>query len=181
MTTTIAVLVWMQVLLIGFGTELVARHETAVSEFIKNSYDADARSTSISFLDVNNTGGSLIIEDNRNGMTRDQLVNGFMKISSTSKIHKPESPIFKRKRAGRKGIRRFSTQRLGNKRTIITQTEDSDFALKLIVDWEKYKMDGNLIFISNQIEEISKTKEKGTTLRIDGLRKWWSEAMIKRV
>lgn len=181
MTTTIAVLVWMQVLLIGFGTELVARHETAVSEFIKNSYDADARSTSISFLDVNNTGGSLIIEDNRNGMTRDQLVNGFMKISSTSKIHKPESPIFKRKRAGRKGIRRFSTQRLGNKRTIITQTEDSDFALKLIVDWEKYKMDGNLIFISNQIEEISKTKEKGTTLKIDGLREWWSEAMIKRV
>ena len=160
MTTTIAVLVWMQVLLIGFGTELVARHETAVSEFIKNSYDADARSTSISFLDVNNTGGSLIIEDNRNGMTRDQLVNGFMKISSTSKIHKPESPIFKRKRAGRKGIRRFSTQRLGNKRTIITQTEDSDFALKLIVDWEKYKMDGNLIFISNQIEEISKQNKK---------------------
>jgi len=163
------------------GTELVARHETAVSELIKNSYDADAKSTSINFLDVNNTGGSLIIEDNGNGMTRDQLVNGFMKISSTSKIHEPESPIFKRKRAGKKGIGRFSTQRLGNKLTIITQTEDSNIALKVIVDWEKYKMDGDLIFVTNRIEEIPKIKEKGTTLRIDGLREWWSEAMIKRV
>ncbi|MBQ0769184.1 MAG: ATP-binding protein, partial [Bizionia sp.] len=163
------------------GTELVARHETAVSELIKNSYDADAKSASINFLNVDNSGGTLIIDDNGNGMTRNQLVNGFMKISSTSKIHEPVSPIFKRKRAGKKGIGRFSTQRLGNKLTIITQTEDSDFALKVVVDWEKYKMDGDLIFITNHIEEIPKTKEKGTTLRIDGLREWWSEAMIKRV
>ncbi|MGK0414903.1 MAG: hypothetical protein ACJA1B_003135 [Polaribacter sp.] len=91
-------------------------------------------------------------------MTRDQLVNGFMKISSTSKIHEPESPIFKRKRADKKGIGRFATQRLGNKLTIITQTENSDFALKVIVDWEKYKMEGNLIFVTNQIEEITKAK-----------------------
>jgi len=163
------------------GTELVARHETAVSELIKNSYDADAKSTTINFLDVNNIGGSLIIEDNGNGMTRDQLVNGFMKISSTSKIHEPESPLFKRKRAGKKGIGRFSTQRLGNKLTIITQTEDSNVALKVIVEWEKYRRAGDLIFITNQIKEIPKTKEKGTSLRIDGLREWWSEAMIKRV
>jgi hypothetical protein len=31
------------------GTELVARHETAVSELIKNSYDADAKSATINF------------------------------------------------------------------------------------------------------------------------------------
>lgn len=163
------------------GTELVARHETAVSELIKNSYDADAKSASLNFLNVNSIGGTLIIDDNGNGMTRDQLVNGFMKISSTSKIHEPESPIYKRKRAGKKGIGRFSTQRLGNKLTIITQTENSDFALKVIVDWEKYKRDGDLIFITNTIEEIPKTKDKGTSLIIEDLREWWSDSMIKRV
>lgn len=163
------------------GTELVARHETAVSELIKNSYDADAKSASLNFLNVNSIGGTLIIDDNGNGMTRDQIVNGFMKISSTSKIHEPESPIYKRKRAGKKGIGRFSTQRLGNKLTIITQTANSDFALKVIVDWEKYKRDGDLIFITNKIQEVPKTKEKGTTLIIDELREWWSDSMIKRV
>lgn len=163
------------------GTELVARHETAVSELIKNSYDADAKGATLNFKNVNNIGGTLIIDDNGNGMNRNQLVNGFMKISSTSKIHEPESPLYKRKRAGKKGIGRFSTQRLGNKLTIITQTFDSDYALKVIVDWNKYKRDGDLIFITNTIEEIPKTKEKGTTLVIDELREWWSESMIKRV
>ncbi|SHH05242.1 Signal transduction histidine kinase [Flavobacterium fluvii] len=163
------------------GTELVARHETAVSELIKNSYDADAKSASLNFINVNSIGGTLIIDDNGNGMTRNQLVNGFMKISSTSKIHEPESPLYKRKRAGKKGIGRFSTQRLGNKLTIITQTLDSEFALKVIVDWNKYKRDGDLIFITNTIEEVNKTKDKGTTLIIEDLREWWSDSMIKRV
>src|SRR5690606_15559447 len=141
------------------GTELVARHETAVSELIKNSYDADAKSASLNFLNVNSIGGTLIIDDNGCGMTRDQLANCFIKISSTSKIHEPESPIYKRKRAGKKGIGRFSTQRLGNKLTIITQTLDSEFALKVIVDWNKYKRDGDLIFITNTIEEVPKAKD----------------------
>jgi len=114
-------------------------------------------------------------------MTRNELVNGFMKISSTSKIHEPVSPIYKRKRAGKKGIGRFSTQRLGNKLTITTQTEDSEFALKLTIDWDNYKKDGDLIFIANKIEEIPKTKNKGTTLLIEQLREWWAEGMIKRV
>ncbi len=94
-------------LLIDLGTELVARHETAVSKLIKNYYDADAKSAPINFLNVDNIGGTLIIEDNGNGITRDQLVNGFMKISSTSKIHEPESPIFKRKRASKKELNDF--------------------------------------------------------------------------
>nr|WP_315170256.1 sensor histidine kinase [uncultured Flavobacterium sp.] len=163
------------------GTELVARHETAVSELIKNSYDADAKSASINFVKVDRIGGTLVLDDDGNGMTRNELINGFMKISSTSKIHEPVSPNYKRKRAGKKGIGRFSTQRLGNKLTIITQTEDSEFALRLHIDWDNYKKDGDLIFITNKIEEIPKTKIKGTTLIIEQLREWWTDGMIKRV
>ncbi|MCD4695950.1 MAG: ATP-binding protein, partial [Bacteroidales bacterium] len=43
--------------------------------------------------DVDFDGGTLVIEDNGSGMTRDQLINGFMRISSSSKIHEPISPI----------------------------------------------------------------------------------------
>ncbi len=163
------------------GRELVARHETAVSELIKNGYDADASSASLNFINVDEEGGTLIIEDDGSGMTRDQLINGFMRISSTSKIHEPVSPLYKRNRAGKKGIGRFSTQRLGNKLTIITQTKDSQTALKIVVDWTKYSMDDDLFFISNKIEEITKEKEQGTKLIIENLREWWSKTMIKRV
>jgi len=163
------------------GRELVARHETAVSELVKNAYDADATIATLDFIDVDYEGGTLVIDDNGSGMTRDQLINGFMRISSSSKIHEPVSPLFNRSRAGKKGIGRFSAQRLGNNLTIITQTKDSYTALKIVVDWNKYLMDDDIFFISNKIEEIPKEKEQGTKLIIDNLREWWSEAMIKRV
>jgi len=163
------------------GKELVARHETAVSELVKNAYDADARFASLYFINVDNIGGTLIIKDNGSGMTRDQLINGFMRISSTSKIHEPVSPLYKRNRAGKKGIGRFSAQRLGNKLTIVTQSKDFQTALKIVVDWTKYVMDDDLFSISNKIEEIPKEREQGTTLIIEDLREWWSDAMIKRV
>ncbi|WGF91534.1 sensor histidine kinase [Aequorivita marisscotiae] len=165
------------------GKELVARHETAVSELVKNSYDADATIASLNFENVDVAGGTLTVSDNGNGMTRDQLINGFMRISSTDKIHEPVSPVYKRKRAGRKGIGRFSAQRLGNKLTIITQTSSSRLALKVVIDWSKYEMDEDLFMVQNSIEEIPKNNDivSGTTLIIENLRDWWSEAMIKKV
>ncbi len=45
------------------GTELVARQETAVSELVKNSYDADALKVTLTFENSNLTGGTLFIED----------------------------------------------------------------------------------------------------------------------
>ncbi|RKE92270.1 sensor histidine kinase [Ichthyenterobacterium magnum] len=165
------------------GKELVARHETAVSELIKNSYDADATVATLNFANVDSIGGTLTVEDNGNGMSRNQLVNGFMRISSSDKIHEPVSPVYKRKRAGKKGIGRFSAQRLGDKLTIVTQTSNYKNALKVVVDWNKYAMDEELFLIQNKIIEIPKNKDivSGTTLIIENLRDWWSEAMIKRV
>jgi len=40
------------------GKELVARHETAVSELVKNAYDADASFVSLNFVNVANKGGT---------------------------------------------------------------------------------------------------------------------------
>lgn len=163
------------------GRELVGRSETAVSELIKNAYDADAIEVVVNFIDTNEVGGTLIIKDNGVGMNLDQLKNGFMTISSSDKIHNPISLRYKRSRAGRKGIGRFATQRLGNKLTIITQTRESIQAIKLVINWDDYTIDNNIIDIKNKVAFIDKTQEEGTTLIIEGLREWWSYASIVRV
>ena len=72
------------------GKELVGKQETAVSELIKNSYDADATEVNLIFENAWNKGGILTIEDNGHGMNRGQLVNGFMRLSSSDKIAYPE-------------------------------------------------------------------------------------------
>lgn len=163
------------------GKELVGKQETAVSELIKNAYDADATIVDLIFENAWNKGGILTIEDNGHGMNRNQLVNGFMRLSSSDKIHNPVSEKYKRQKAGKKGIGRFATQRLGNKLTIITQTIHSQEALKVIINWDDFATDKDLWTVSNSIEFVSKSKKSGTTLIIEGLREGWSDAMIKRV
>ncbi|WP_130537953.1 ATP-binding protein [Thiomicrorhabdus indica] len=163
------------------GQELVARQETAVSELVKNSYDADATEVVLTFKNSDDLGGTLIIEDDGDGMTREELVNGFMRISSTDKVHNPLSRNYKRQRAGQKGIGRFSVQRLGKKLTIVTQTDADDFALSLTINWSEYTNDIDLNSISNRLNVIDKVKDKGTVLVIEELRDKWTTASIKRV
>lgn len=162
------------------GKELVGRHETAVSELVKNAYDADALEVKLTFENTWQIGGTLYIEDDGIGMTREQLINGFMRLSSSEKIHSPVSPRYNRIRAGKKGIGRFATQRLGTVLTIITQTLESVSALKIKIEWENFETDKDLLLIANEIVAIPKTKEEGTTLIIEGLREAWSDAMVKR-
>lgn len=163
------------------GKELVGRQETAVSELVKNAYDADAKNVKLIYVNAWNKGGTLEIIDDGTGMNKEELVNGFMRLSSSDKIHNPISNKYQRIRAGRKGIGRFATQRLGDKLTIITQKANLDYALKISIDWEKFASDIDLSSISNSIEIIDKEKEEGTNLIIENLREGWSDATIKKV
>lgn len=163
------------------GYELVGRAETAVSELIKNAYDADATIVEVDFISANQKGGTLVISDNGVGMSEDQLINGFMRISSTDKLHNPNSIRFNRTKAGRKGIGRFATQRLGETLTIITQTKGEEKAIRIVIDWNQYSIDRELSSITFPIEFIDKEKEEGTTLTINLLRDSWSIAAIKKV
>ena len=163
------------------GRELVARQETAVAELVKNAYDADARKVTLVFSEADAPGGRLELTDDGLGMTRDQLVNGFMRLASGQKVDEPISPRYKRQRAGRKGIGRFAVQRLGDRLTITTQTKGSPVALRVTIDWNKFAAGQDLASISSRITEIPKQKAEGTTLLIDGLREAWNEVAIKKV
>jgi signal transduction histidine kinase len=162
------------------GKELVARQETAVSELIKNAYDADATEVRLIFSGAEQPGGRLHVRDNGAGMTRQELIDGFMRLASVEKIHEPTSPHFRRTRAGRKGIGRFAAQRLGTKLTVVTRNESAQKALQVTIDWTDFETERDLFLIPNRIEEISSDAE-GTILIIDGLRESWTESQIVRV
>ena len=166
------------------GRELVARQETAVAELVKNAYDADARQVTLIFSEADAPGGRLEIQDDGLGMTREQLIAGFMRLSSSEKVENPISPRYRRQRAGRKGIGRFAVQRLGNKLTIRTQTMDSPTALEVTIDWDAFAVGLDLSAVTSRICEMPKqqeTQQEGTKLTISGLREAWDEAAIRRV
>lgn len=162
------------------GKELVARQETALSELVKNSYDADAREVTLHFIDSLEKGGTLVIEDDGVGMTKEELINGFMRISSGDKVTHPISRIYKRKKAGQKGIGRFAVQRLGERLQIITKSDLSDEAYTVSFDWSEYQREKELTEITNKISTISKNQQ-GTVLIISELRDKWNEVAIQRM
>lgn len=164
------------------GRELVSRQETAVAELVKNAYDADADTVQLLFEDSESApGGTLRIIDNGHGMTRAELVSGFMRLSTQDKVDNPVSRVYGRKKAGRKGIGRFATQRLGEELVLKTQTEDSDIALEVKINWSRYVGHEDIFSISNAILETKSFRiGSGTTLEIIGLRESWSESQIER-
>jgi signal transduction histidine kinase len=162
------------------GLELVSKQETAVSELIKNAYDADARTVDVVFKQSDSPGGFLEVIDSGTGMSRQQLLDGFMRLSTAEKIKHPFSPLYERKRAGRKGIGRFAAQRLGKMLRLQTQQPNEDFALELEIDWNRFEAGHDLYSISNEIRVIPALPSHGTTLVISDLRDAWSEAQIRR-
>lgn len=168
-------------LIARLGQELVGKQETAVAELIKNSYDADATEVKLTFSNTNRRGGELLISDNGVGMTQEQLINGFMRLSSSEKVNEPFSVRYERRRAGRKGIGRFAVQRLGAHLSLTTQTEDADYALRLSINWDDFLVGTDLASISSQVERIPKTKLEGTDLLITSLREPWTESAQLRV
>lgn len=164
------------------GIELVGKAETAVSELIKNAYDADATKVCVEFINTDEEGGTLIITDDGLGMTEDQLKNGFMRISSSDKIHNPQSIRFGRTRAGKKGIGRFATQRLGKCLTIITQADNSNQQLQIDIDWSLYKTDTDIEDIKFPLKRReTNTLTSGTRLVISQLRERWTKSSIEKI
>lgn len=168
-------------LIYRLGNELVGRVETAVSELIKNAYDADARKVEVYFKDTEQPGGTITIKDNGTGMDFDKLKNGFLRISTSDKVENPTSERYQRPRAGRKGIGRFAAQRIGDQLTITTSMLDMDYALQVTIDWKAFKPNTDIEDVLFPINKIDKTQDEGTELVIRGVRDGWTEGAIKRV
>ena len=163
------------------GQDLVAKKETALAEIVKNAYDADATAVDLTFADAaKKAGGKLEVWDNGTGMSRQSLIDGFMRLSSPDKVDHPVSPRFGRSRAGRKGIGRFAVQRLGEALTIVTQTKENKTALEVHFEWNRFQAHSELSLISTEIRERRKTRPEGTDLIIHGLREAWSDDDISQ-
>jgi signal transduction histidine kinase len=165
------------------GAELVGKQNTALSELIKNAFDADASSVSLEFNRQEKVGGDLTITDDGSGMTDEVIRSAWMRLSTPSKIDQPLSPRYRRVRAGRKGIGRFAVQRLGEELELETRPRGELFGFRVAFDWDQAFRSGvDLNAVFNRIEIFPKVpSDTGTTLKIRQLRDAWPTPAINRV
>ena len=159
------------------GFELVGKQETALSELIKNAYDADATYINIDFKDYDKAGGTLSIRDDGNGMTSLDIRDNWMRLSTSDKEKKPISPLYGRSRAGRKGIGRFAVERLGRQLLLETKKKDETKEIRVHFDWESQYQSGKLLTqITNPIEQFAAEQNAhGTKLRLGKLWDKWTK------
>ena len=165
-----------------FGEESISNKNVAILELIKNSYDAGAKKVEV-FL-KNETipeYAELIISDDGDGMSNEDLENKWMNIASS---HKKEEPIKKNSRilVGEKGIGRLSAQSLGNKTILISKPKGESRGYNIFFDWDKYQKKGIYVNeIVNKGFSFNKLgKEHGTRVEISELKHDWEKEEVKR-
>ena len=164
------------------GRELVANRTTAVAELVKNSYDADATSVQLIYLDPRK-GGVLDVVDDGTGMTLQEIQDRWMRLSTDHKERSPSSPRYRRTRAGSKGIGRFATESLGKKLVLSTTVAGDSQLVVATFDWPEFDQSGvslEAVGCRYRLESCAEDRH-GTTLRIEGLYDNWGKTDLTRV
>jgi hypothetical protein len=166
------------------GGELIKDSQTAVSELVKNCYDADASRVDITFYNLGKETGKIVIGDNGSGMSKDDIQRKWMSLSTDDKIMESTSPIFGRVRLGAKGIGRFAVDKLGSKLILVTKKEDDPYSLKMEFNWDEYdnpNRDLDEITNPSTFLEPEPGFHHGAKLIIKGLIEKWTKNKIRNI
>lgn len=167
------------------GERLVTRNYIALSELIKNAYDADATKIMIHFKNAKREstkrGNSEIhLIDDGHGMTFRQVKDYWMRIATPYKVRDPISPDFGRRKTGNKGIGRFACRRLAKRLiietiAIVPDSKELEWT-KMEFDWDRFESGTTLTEIpcNYQTKRLNKGNP-GLTLKLFDLIEPWTE------
>lgn len=161
-------------LIYKLGESLIADEVTALSELIKNAYDADAKFCSLSidtnFEEIINgviCKGKIELTDNGCGMNLDTIVNGWLTLSNSPKKkmkkEKKTTPKFHRYPLGDKGLGRLSVQKLGRHMQMITKSEGSIAEYTVTIPWGDFLKNTTIDQIPVTIDEQKVDNNKSYT------------------
>lgn len=165
----------------AFGADLVTNDAVAVTELVKNCYDAYAYNVSVIFGKDDLGEAYIEIADDGLGMSQSVIAESWAVIATP---YKAKNPIVERdgkirRVSGNKGLGRFSAARLGRYLEITTKsTEDICFSAK--IDWNAFLNAGNITdcsFFLSPVDE-PRIKDTGTIIRISGLSIEWTDKEI---
>ncbi len=186
-------------LLLQLGDQLIKNEKVALSELVKNSYDACARYTKVNLFKVHtdkySTQGKITIRDDGLGMDKEIIETIWMEPGTNNKekikmnfnsLNKSEDEnICRRLPIGEKGIGRFGVHKLGYKIKLISKMSNKK-EVEINIDWTQFENDSYLI--DEKIELIERDTpiefingSKGTLIIIENIRKQWTETDIREV
>jgi signal transduction histidine kinase len=169
------------------GELLVGRDSTALTELVKNAYDADATTVQVVGRGVENAGrGSITVVDDGVGMTAEQFRRGYLTIAGRGKDSGDRRSLrFGRRFTGEKGIGRLATHKLAHRLEVQSIPGETDHArgrsrVHAEIDWDAIEQYETLADIGDDglrvdYARLPKPRQSGTTVHLSTLRHSWSE------
>ena len=174
------------------GKDLITDDFVAIFELVKNSFDAHARTVTLSF-----SRDSVVITDDGKGMSALDIQNKWLFIAYSAKRDGTEDDDYRHKLrrpprtyAGAKGVGRFSCDRLGERLALYSRAEGHAVHV-LTIDWTDYEQDPKQEFVTidtelSQVERFpphlpTAPNGSGTVLVITQLRTNWNRKKLQRL
>ncbi len=168
------------------GERLVAKREVAITELIKNAYDADSPICRV-WQEAENGKIVLHIFDEGHGITLEEFKKNWMTIATGEKSKKRYSRVYRRIMTGAKGIGRFAVRFLGRKLELKSVAEDLERNLKTQLtakfDWDEFIAGKDLreVKVPYSLKRLDSGKQKGTHLIISDLYEKWDDKVFNDV
>jgi len=156
-------------ILIRLGEELNQGTDQSILELIKNSYDADAKNCIVELLNTTEPGGSVIVTDDGDGMSGDNIKNSWLVLGKSSK-NSNQLTRLGRTPSGSKGLGRLAALRMG--RTVNLESTQASLlsTSTLSVDWNLFDKASTVEEVELVIEDKPAKKVKGTRTELSNLR-----------
>lgn len=143
--------------------------EKALKELVDNAWDADAEEVSISLPEAM-SDGPMVVRDNGNGMTLQELESQYLKIASDRRLRRGERTAGKQRLIkGKKGIGKFAGLMAASVMSLSTKARGQQVGFKLSVDQLESATDIERLSIPLSIESCVED-EHGTTITLSHLR-----------
>ena len=136
--------------IVQMGEELIGHPSTALSELVKNAYDADAITCRVYIhVDPNPKQSFLFVHDDGLGMANGTLFGEWLQPSmSVKRLGDRKSRVFGRALLGSKGIGRLAAMALGRYLTVVTKTKKEKHHNWIALERDQFKQETLLSKIS---------------------------------
>lgn len=169
------------------GKELINDKFIAIFELVKNSYDAGAKKVIIKFENINTDNSTISIIDDGKGMTKQEIVDKWLFVAYSEKKNNSYRDNIKIRRnyAGAKGVGRFSCDRLGEDVELVSKSKSDKRVNRVQINWNSFEASDKEEFQNIEVNydelDYNPIGEKGTIIKISGLREEWNREELLRL
>lgn len=194
--------------MLTIGSELISSASVALSELVKNSYDADASNVLVQLSEPDNGPPELLVLDDGVGMSVKTITGVWLEPATPFRRRLVHSGGGRRV-LGEKGVGRFAAAKLAAQLELVSRAKGDRRETAVSVDWSAFEDDTKYLdeiripvvnrrpdsfasqggvrrfwqdaFADLDLKRSHPTTTNGTLLRMAGLRDVWDEALAQEV